>query len=1082
MVLRVVHNGPNLDEYWWVCSTQRTTKCTYKVRDWSRQHRPVAHATTTSHTRPPLHVSRPTPQPATSATPRPRFASLDRVHLRAAPTRRGRIVGGPRHYAGGFEYLVDFGGDELWLAESQLDLVSLANEPRWEPADAFLRDILLAKLKSQLTDSLYSYGSSRTKFVPYQFKPVLKFLRNPDQRILIADEVGLGKTIEAAIIYLELKARLNISRVLVLCPSRLKGKWQDEMRNRFEEEFTDLDSTGIQKILEDFARYGREIPFRAIASFEMLRSRFYIDQFLTNRIPIDLLIVDEAHYMRNADTLTYQLGHALADSADAAVFLTATPLHLHTDDLYNLMHILSPGDYNDPLLFEEQLRPNTYINAAGRYLAAGRTPQALTELRQVENTFLRDRYKRNPFYIDVVSRLSAGVQGPRQRIALQRDLLELNTFSIIFTRTRKREVEDAAVRAPYSLEVTLSPAERQFYDGVLAQVRQDLRTARGGAPSFSIIMKERQAASCLAAAREAYEEAARTHARASLQVERSAFDVFDYDDPSAPAVPTTSDLLQLSRRINDTDAKFDLFADTLNKALAEDPTSKALVFSFFRRTLAYLHRRLTALGYNVGMIHGEVPVPERRRIIERFATNRTTRILLSSEVGAEGLDFQFCDILVNYDLPWNPMQVEQRIGRLDRFGQLHPRIRIYNFYIADTIETRIFRRLYDRLGIFKHSIGDLEDILGETIQKLSQTVFQANLTPEEQIRRADQEADRIVNLQFEVDALEKEKDQLLGQEALLDQEVQDTIGSGRVVSPAEIRALISTFLDEACSGATLDQVGHEPVYTLRVNTQLAEHIRRYTTAHRDTFAGEPFWRGLADYTEVSFTFVSELARQRPNLEFVTMRHPLAATAIDYWRSKALSGIPSTRVAVAGPSDEAGEGYFFIYLLDVSGATANRILQAVVALDDSRFAHATAATLLKQLQDPSLAQPTLTYDSTDFAAAEQRAASYIATRRDELELEARHRNSALIAVRRASIIASFDAKIARTQRLHDNAFEERIVRMYAGQIRNLSSRKDVKLSELDKGTNLTVSSALVAAGRIFVSPEPPVVTQPAHTRN
>jgi SNF2 family DNA or RNA helicase len=161
-------------------------------------------------------------------------------------------------------------------------------------------------------------------------------------------------------------------------------------------------------------------------------------------------------------------------------------------------------------------------------------------------------------------------------------------------------------------------------------------------------------------------------------------------------------------------------------------------------------------------------------------------------VDAEGIDFQFCDILVNYDLPWNPMQVEQPIGRLDCFGQEHERIRIYNLYIEDTIETRIFQRLYDRIRIFEQSIGEFEDILGEEISKLSRDVLQKNLTPAEQERLAEQAAARIIRARQEAEHLEREKDNLLGQDRIFDQEVIDTIESGHVISPEELQALVST--------------------------------------------------------------------------------------------------------------------------------------------------------------------------------------------------------------------------------------------------------------------------------------------------
>jgi SNF2 family DNA or RNA helicase len=355
---------------------------------------------------------------------------------------------------------VGINDDELWFAESQLKLLPIADLPRWQNKEAFLRDLLLTKLKCPLVDNLYSYGASRTFFLPYQFKPVLKFLRNPEQRILIADEVGLGKTIEAALIYLELKARTDLSRVLILCPSRLKSKWKDEMRNRFQEDLTDLDSSGVRKILDDHRRYGPQFPFRAIASFETMRRAEFIDEFTNNQMPIDLLIVDEAHHMRNDNTLTHRLGEVLADMADAVVFLTATPLHLGNSNLYNLLHILSPGEFDDPKLFDEQVRPNTHINVAARHLESGNSERALEELRHVESTMFRDRFINNPYYTEVIRRLRIGVQTTQERIGLQRDLIDLNTLSTIFTRTRKREVEKAAFRAPFTIEVQLSPRRK----------------------------------------------------------------------------------------------------------------------------------------------------------------------------------------------------------------------------------------------------------------------------------------------------------------------------------------------------------------------------------------------------------------------------------------------------------------------------------------------------------------------------------------------------------------------------------------------------------------------------------------------
>lgn len=669
----------------------------------------------------------------------------DKVRLIADPTLRGAVVGRPRRHGDGFEYEVVINGEEAWYSESQLERIDPSLMPRWVRRDELIKELTLAKLRRPLTDALYSYQASRTSFEPYQFRPALKFLRGHNQRLLIADEVGLGKTIEASIIYLELKARLDISRVLVVCPSRLTAKWRDELNNRFEEEFEILDAGRLRRLADEYRRMGSGLAFRAIASFETLRSAEFLTLLQEANLPIDLLIVDEAHHMRNEETNTFRVGAALVNGADAVLFLTATPLHLGNRDLFNLLSLLAPEDFDNPQLFDEQVKPNEHISRASSLLSAGRVQSALGELRRVESTILRDRFLRNPYYrqlVDRLAKLNGTASSLQERMALQWDLMELNSLSSIMTRTRKREVAHSAVRAPYSIRVIFTPEERRFYDAVLAHTQEELKRTGAGAIGFSTIMKERQAASCLAAFRAHLEDAERKRTAVDLEVDRSTFDPFDQNGERDRLGP--GELLGLSRAIGVMDSKFDRFSDVLRSALAEDPGGKALVFSYFKGTLRYLAKRLRALGVAVDVISGDVPVTERLRIIDRFRSDPEVRVLLSSEVGAEGLDFQFCGILVNYDLPWNPMQVEQRIGRLDRFGQRHERIRIYNFLIEDTIETRIFQRLYDRIGIFERSIGDLEAILGEEIVRISREAIQGHLTIDEQARLAEAAAERIV--------------------------------------------------------------------------------------------------------------------------------------------------------------------------------------------------------------------------------------------------------------------------------------------------------------------------------------------------
>ena len=173
-----------------------------------------------------------------------------------------------------------------------------------------------------------------------------------------------------------------------------------------------------------------------------------------------------------------------------------------------------------------------------------------------------------------------------------------------------------------------------------------------------------------------------------------------------------------------------------------------LVFSFFLHTLDYLEVRIREAGFRVAVVNGRVPDEERDLLRGRFRLGRgegdALDVLLSSEVGCEGLDYEFCDRLVNYDIPWNPMRIEQRIGRIDRFGQTSEKVLIYNFITPGTVEERIYFRCFERLGIFRDTVGDLEEVLGETVAELNRVVLDPSLTPEQLDEKARQLADNAV--------------------------------------------------------------------------------------------------------------------------------------------------------------------------------------------------------------------------------------------------------------------------------------------------------------------------------------------------
>ncbi|MER3438859.1 MAG: hypothetical protein C4346_15425, partial [Chloroflexota bacterium] len=657
----------------------------------------------------------------------------------------------------------------------------------------------------------------------------------------------------------------------------------------------------------------------------------------------------------------------------------------------------------------------------------------------------------------------------KERVDLQWKLAELHTLSRILTRTRKREIQDAAVRAPYSIRVSLSPEEREFYDAVLAVARETASQRGAGALGFSAIMRERQAASCLAAFRRQLEERISSIWR---DIEVSPFVLFA-DELIAQCgdnqEPLADRLLTLSRRLGEKDSKFEAFSQMLREALDETPDSKVLVFSFFKGTLRYLHERLRDLGLPAAMIHGDISIPERRQIIERFREDDQLRILLSSEVGAEGLDFQFCDILVNYDLPWNPMQVEQRIGRLDRYGQKHPRIRIYNFFLDDTIETRIIERLYERLGVFRRSIGDLEDILGEEIRELSKQVIQRKLTPKEEEELADKALVRLemrARMETEVD---QHRDEFLGLSELFDQRVRQTIRRGNVITGNEVRALVRNFLKAEFPNARLEFDHEEPCATIEIDLALANHLWKFFDPKRASIT-ERFQNALTSQGRLAVTFDDQLARARPALEFITIRHLLAQAAVQYWLEQTPEGFPCSDVEIEGPAEEAGDGHFFMYLVNVRGASPSVTLEPVIILDDGRIARESAESLLRTLQASAPVPRGIGRDDAAFAAARARADEEIAYHRRKVETRVRERNAVLLEARKAAVRGSYMAKIASAEKQLEAAENERIRRMRQAQIRHLQARMDAKLEELARGQDVAVSSTLLAGGRIRIVPQ------------
>lgn len=499
-------------------------------------------------------------EPAGQPRRGPRFKVGARVRLVNRPDSVGRVVEPPIPTETGYDYVVMLQetGREATYAEAALELAETPTMPVLT-RDEFLRELLLFKVDGQFSELLYSFPASRTLFRVYQYKPVLKFLRSPDHRLLIADEVGLGKTIEAGIIYLELKARLRRMRTLVVCPSSLREKWRLELLSRFDEDFTILDSNGLRRLLQQYEKSGDATPIQAIVSLDLLKR--YRDDIEEQGIHFDLVIVDEAHHLRNENTKLYDLGETLSAQSDAMIFLTATPLHLGNPDLFNLLQLLRPSEYTHPWLFEQQIEPNRYINEAAKLFRQGDLRKALEVIRLVEGLSLGHQFADNPFYQEIVEMLRRSNLSKRDIVKVQRRFLDLNVLAHVFTRTRKREIEeDAVIREVKTIAVRFSPAEREFYDRLTNQGRRLNQYDERWSSSMRLIMRERQAASCLPAVVQALRKASRD-GMFDLEIEGGAILIDDEMVIRSNLDPTElqelRELLRIANKIGQTDTKFD---------------------------------------------------------------------------------------------------------------------------------------------------------------------------------------------------------------------------------------------------------------------------------------------------------------------------------------------------------------------------------------------------------------------------------------------------------------------------------------------------------------------------------------------
>lgn len=1031
----------------------------------------------------------------------PKFKKSELVRRRSQPESVGIILGGYFEEATGqWIHKVQFGNATRGIADTELELLP-EHTDAWDDiregiygnAEAFISLMTFERLHRPPSPIAASFGSAKAAFYPFQFKPLLKFLENPNKRLLIADDVGLGKTIEAGYIIRELKSRVSIERILLVVPSRLRTKWQAEMDRRFGEHFDIVTGRQIANLRQKMESIHELDPFSWIVSIESARSDEVVG-FLDDLQPsMDIVVVDEAHRMRNSGTHQHRLGKALSACAEHMVMLTATPVQTGLDNLFRLLNILDGSEFQDAGLFEERCTANRTIVRAAAAIRSNppNTKVALNALEEAKNYEYTRHLTQSSYYSNLVERCENAANLNREDlVTLQRDINELSLTGKIVSRTRKSEViPDKTVRDAQTVKIQFTEAERNFYESVehLCQVLSPGLSSWGH--TLAALQWFRATASCIPAAARRFREKISEDRNFIGRIEGG----FEKDDEgyindttsrkNADRLNRTEIIDEITDAISHLtkeDSKYEHLLTTLREIWQEEsdePLRKVVLFAYFKPTLAYLDERLQKDGIETRLITGDVPIPEREARIEEFSNDREIRVLLSSEVGSEGLDLQFASVIVNYDLPWNPMVVEQRIGRVDRIGQSAEKILIVNLVASETIEDRILLRLYKRIGIFKDTIGEIDPILGETVEKLASEALHGKLSAEEQKERSERSADAMVDQLQGAEILAGKTDSLMAADQSFLDEIDGLIGRKRIPTGNELYAYVRGFLTSRFDGCRFPESLVSNVAEISTPADAGRLVA-------DSFKSDPeavrFGRMLQS-GPVKITFDQEAALKHASAELIHGRHPLVRTVTKarqddgFWpRAFALRLGPEVLIGAA--KGLSGDFAFEIHIFDTHGVRQRVTLVPLVIdgnhqlLDDEK-AEDILLSLMQHARslDPN---PNLPPELTEQLAMDLQ--SFLSSRRSRTAAAELRLNEIQKERLRATLTVALDHRVNEAEKRLSN-FEAKqaapfAVRMAKARLDQARRERETRLNEIGHVSAPKLETELVAAGVLLIDPE------------
>ncbi|WP_247729572.1 helicase-related protein [Halovivax limisalsi] len=680
-----------------------------------------------------------------------------------------------------------------------------------DPVRFSLRERAVRLSLAYRSNRFLSLSGNRIRIEPYQVDAAHQILTSYEPRFMIADEVGLGKTIEAGIVIEELIARDRADRVLIITPASLRDQWQREMKTKFGREYVTYDRGYVDTLRN--AHPGTNVwthDDKIVVSIDFAKQDGLLDDLRRLDEHWDVVVFDEAHHLTARETGDgiervgrYRVAEAVAGDTDALLFLTGTPHKGKPDQFFHLLRLLDPYRFRGP----EDI-----------------TPEELEDLmiRRVKTDDSMIAADGTPMFPD-------------------------------------REIT--------TLPVSLTSAERRLYDDlteyISAVYTANAESDRHAAGFTMVIYQKRLVSSIRAIAQSLQNRLDDLEEKTTVGKDVSS-QLHTVDDTVETEADVLEQLITAANNIG-VDSKGKRLREFVDGVLSEDPDEKILLFTEYTDTLRYLRDEVLS-EYTTVEISGQMDQEARREAIDAFRDD--ANILLATDAAREGLNLQFAHIMANYDLPWNPIRIDQRMGRLHRYGQ-DQTVQVYNLFVKETRESDILQLLVDKIDQIESDTGMRSDVLGTVLDDYDvEAAIMDAVTGERSSDAVKQEIDAAVEERKE--AVEKIEREFLIRDKFDadDHEAIENIinlSEENPISEDDIEQLVREFCKEfggrvtssqssKGSSASLLQVQVPDIISL--NTEVDEQYRKVT-------------------------FSRTIALDEPDAELISLNHPLVQAITEY---------------------------------------------------------------------------------------------------------------------------------------------------------------------------------------------------------